>query len=130
MRSKIIYFFLTAMILLSIPSNKAFAAEDNLGNGEQTVMSSTVQPREILTYEKRAWTEDNNVRVVATITVQGSSMTIIGIQNAHYDSWNPKYCNIVVGPATVRDYGAFATVTVTYEDKSGNIYTSYAYIYP
>lgn len=116
------------MILLCIPSNKVFASEDNFSNEEQTVMSSSIQPREILTYEKKAMTEDNMVRVVATITVQGSSMTIIGIQNAYCEAWVQGCRNIVVGPATVRNNGAFATVTVTYEDIGGKIHTTLAYI--
>ena len=118
------------MILLSIPSNKVFAAEDNFVNNKQAATSSSIQPRELLTYEKRAWTEDGKVRVTATITVQGSSMTIVGIKNAKSDAHDDDCLNIVAGPAIIRDYGAYATVTVTYEDKKGNIYTTFAYIYP
>lgn len=128
MKSKI--FLLTAIILLGIPSNKVFAKENNLVNDNQAAMSFSIQPREILTYEKRAWTVDNKVRVTATITVQGSSMTIIGIKDAKSDAHVEDCFNIVTGPATIRDYGAYATVTVTYEDKHGNVYTSFAYIYP
>lgn len=130
MRSKIIYIFLTAIILLSIPSNKVCAAEYNFVNAEQTTMSSSIQPREILTYKKSVWTEDDKVKVQATITVQGSSMTIIGIQDAKYISYAGDLRNIVVGPATVRNGGEYATVTVTYEDIWGKVYTSVAYIYP
>lgn len=118
------------MILLSIPSNKVFAAEDSFVNAEQTVTSSSIQPREILTYKQSAITEDGNVGVVATITVQGSSMTIIGIQDAKMYTCSDKCRNVVVGPATIRGYGAYATVTVTYQDIWQNVYTSFAYIYP
>lgn len=130
MRDKIIYIFFVAMILLSIPSNKVFAAEDKFVNNKQTEMSSSIQSREILTYQKKAMTEDNKVRVEATITVQGSSMTIIGIKNAYCEAWDSECRNIAVGAATIRNNGAFATVAVIYEDGTGKIHTTLAYIYP
>lgn len=130
MRGKIIYFLVVAMILLSIPSNKALAAEINFVNDGQVATFSSIQPRELLTYKKNAWTEDSKIQVEATITVQGSSMTIIGIRDAKWSLAKGEINNISVGPAVIRSGGAYATVTVTYEDTKGNVYTSVAYIYP
>lgn len=110
------------LVLALTPSTIEFAATEPL-------QAENPAPREILTYKDYAYTEDMMVSVYATISVQGSNSTIIGITQTGYDGWTDGVTDILVGSSKIWNNGAYATVTVTYK-YNGKLYTSLAYFYP
>ena len=135
---KMLAIILTLVLVASItPSEHVHAAEKVSVQGaeyyEKSDNMNTIQPREVLTYEVVADTEDERFSVRATISVQdyGTSKKIVAVRNVRLHGWDlaVDYSTISVKLAGIEPDGSYALVTINYM-QGGLLAESLAYIYP
>lgn len=128
---KTICFTLLFTLLLGtvVSSTDVYATSSN----NSTADTHTIQPREMLTYEVDARTENDLITIATRITVRdfGTSKKIISIGSSRVTSW---YSEVDDGSIQILDGeistdGDYAIINVLYKSR-GMTKVTYAYVYP